>query len=152
MGVNKSYVILNYKQAHQSQHKRRITKQLENPNKKGQKAHAVVANSDYQKRHKASKGQKTQAIKEQGGRKEGHKVPQKATGQEVRGVRAPSSGAAGVPSPPSEGSEPECGSPGAQASQRSAEDHPAERLCETRSPNLTRPLRGSAPTGTAPHR
>lgn len=114
MRVNKSCVILNYKQAHQSQHKRRITKQLENSNKKGQKAQALVATSDYQKRHKASKGQKTQAIKEQGGRKEGHKVPQEAPGQELRGVRAPSSGVAGVPSPPSEGSEPECGSPGAQ--------------------------------------
>lgn len=42
------------------------TKQLENSNRKGQKAPTVVANGDYQERHKASKAQETQATKEEG--------------------------------------------------------------------------------------
>lgn len=69
------------------------------------------------KRHinKASKAQKTQAIKEEGGQKKGHQGP----GDQRRlGL--------GVPSPSSEGSEPGCGSPGARASQCSAEP-PADR-------------------------
>lgn len=42
------------------------TKQVGNSNKKGQRAPAVVANGDYQERHKASKAQETQAIEEEG--------------------------------------------------------------------------------------
>lgn len=84
-------------------------------------------------------------------------MPQEAEGPEIRRVRAPSSGVEDATAL-QEGSELECGSPGARLSQCS-EDHAADRPCGPLSPNLTRPLRGadprrgSASTGsTPPHR
>lgn len=51
------------------------------------------------KRYKTSKAQKTQAIKKEGGWREGQKVPGEVLGQEIRGVRVPVLGL-GVPSSP----------------------------------------------------
>lgn len=75
------------------------TKQVGNSNKKGQKAPAVVADGDYQERHKASKAPETRALKEEGRQTKDARCLRKRRARREEGSGPPVLGLR-LPSPP----------------------------------------------------